>query len=294
MRKPPLPEFDPRAPRKAQANLEALGAYIQANGGGPAGPEADRRRAARRRPGPRRRAVPAQLLLVPQLHRSRRRAVVGQVRPDAGPGQRRADLHRDAHRAAEHAQVLRPAAHAGGEEGHHRLRQVGRRAATTTPAATRSAGSARRPRASIAFIVGLAAMIGFACGWERSHDHLARRSDTRRAATHSPTRPAELERHVAEQLAAAGRRASTTSRSCTTPPSGRSRAPGRRSAPSARSRCGSSSRRSAGLAFLAAFLFWPLRVRARPATPGYWVYAALHAADRRARSAWPCSRWASR
>src|SRR4051812_5929685 len=80
--------------------------------------------ASRRRPGPRWRAVPSQLLLVPQLHRSRRCAVVGQVRPEPGPGERDADLHGDAVRPAEHAQVLRPAAHAGGEGGHHRLHHV--------------------------------------------------------------------------------------------------------------------------------------------------------------------------
>ena len=79
-RKPPLPIFDPDT-EEGQANLDALGAYIQANGGGPTAPGGTRRGAARRRPGARRRAVPAQLRVVPQLHRPRRRAVVGQVRP---------------------------------------------------------------------------------------------------------------------------------------------------------------------------------------------------------------------
>ena len=38
-RKPPLPIFDPDT-EEGQANLDALGAYIQANGGGPTRPEA--------------------------------------------------------------------------------------------------------------------------------------------------------------------------------------------------------------------------------------------------------------
>ena len=81
----------------------------------------------------------------------------GKFAPTLDPATESADLHRDAHRPAEHAEVLRPPAHAGGEEGHHRLHQVGARRTTTTPAATRWAASARCPRASIAFIVGLAA-----------------------------------------------------------------------------------------------------------------------------------------
>ena len=39
MRKPPLPIFDPDT-EEGQANLDALGAYVQANGGGPTRPEA--------------------------------------------------------------------------------------------------------------------------------------------------------------------------------------------------------------------------------------------------------------
>ena len=38
-RKPPRPEFDPDTP-PGRANLEALGAYVQANGGGPQTPSA--------------------------------------------------------------------------------------------------------------------------------------------------------------------------------------------------------------------------------------------------------------
>ncbi|TQM14135.1 c-type cytochrome [Pseudonocardia kunmingensis] len=40
MRKPPLPQFDPSTEEGA-ANLDALGAFIQANGGGPTRPGAD-------------------------------------------------------------------------------------------------------------------------------------------------------------------------------------------------------------------------------------------------------------
>jgi ubiquinol-cytochrome c reductase cytochrome c subunit len=38
LRKPPLPVFDPETP-EGQANLDALGAFIQANGGGPVRPD---------------------------------------------------------------------------------------------------------------------------------------------------------------------------------------------------------------------------------------------------------------
>ena len=72
----------------------------------------------------------------------------GKFAPTLDPASESADLRGDAHRAAEHAEVHRQAAHPGGEEGHHRLHQVGRAATTTTPAATRSAGSARCPKAS--------------------------------------------------------------------------------------------------------------------------------------------------
>ena len=39
VRKPPLPQFDPETP-EGQENLDALGAYVQANGGGPHRPDA--------------------------------------------------------------------------------------------------------------------------------------------------------------------------------------------------------------------------------------------------------------
>ena len=39
-RKPPRPEFDPTTP-EGEANLDALGAFIQANGGGPTRPDAE-------------------------------------------------------------------------------------------------------------------------------------------------------------------------------------------------------------------------------------------------------------
>ena len=85
--------------------------------------------AARQRRGPRRRPVPAELLVVPQLHRQGRRAVVGQVRARPGDGRARADLYRDADRSAEHAEVLRPAAVTGREARHRRLRPDGHRSA---------------------------------------------------------------------------------------------------------------------------------------------------------------------
>ena len=73
-----------KAPIYDEHQVDALGAYVQANGGGPTVPRdangAWPERPARRRRRPRRRPVPAQLRVVPQLHRQGRRAVVGQVR----------------------------------------------------------------------------------------------------------------------------------------------------------------------------------------------------------------------
>ena len=74
-----------------EAQIDALGAYIQANGGGPT---VVRRRKRTGRPGvaahgerrgPRRRPVPAQLRVLPQLHRQGRRAVLRQVRTRPQP-----------------------------------------------------------------------------------------------------------------------------------------------------------------------------------------------------------------
>ncbi len=96
----PAMRGEAQAPRKApifdEAQIDAIGAYVQANGGGPTvvrNPDGSLRDAvaARQRPGPRRRLVPSQLRLVPQLHRQGRRAVVGQVRARPGRGQRAAD-----------------------------------------------------------------------------------------------------------------------------------------------------------------------------------------------------------
>ncbi|CAA9261482.1 MAG: Ubiquinol-cytochrome C reductase, diheme cytochrome cc subunit, partial [uncultured Corynebacteriales bacterium] len=76
----------------------------------------------RREPGRGRRAVPAQLRLLPQLRRPRRRPLGGQVRPADGPGERPHDLDRDAHRPAEHAGLRGQPAHRGAEAGDHQLR----------------------------------------------------------------------------------------------------------------------------------------------------------------------------
>ncbi len=69
------PQFD-------EAQIDALGAYVQANGGGPLVPRDANGQIAdgvadRRRRRPRRRPVPAELRVLPQLHRQGRRAVVG-------------------------------------------------------------------------------------------------------------------------------------------------------------------------------------------------------------------------
>ena len=85
----PAMRGEAQAPQKPaqfdEAQIDALGAYVQANGGGPTVPRDAERPgrtgiAARRRRRPRRRPVPAELRVLPQLHRQRRRAVLGQVR----------------------------------------------------------------------------------------------------------------------------------------------------------------------------------------------------------------------
>ena len=68
-------------------------------------------RGCRRQPGRRRRAVPAQLLVLPRLRRRRRRAVLRQVRAVAARRHRPADLGGDADRPAEHAGLRRQPAH---------------------------------------------------------------------------------------------------------------------------------------------------------------------------------------
>ena len=116
--------------------------------------------ADRHRPGPRRRPVPPQLRVVPQLHRQGRCPVLRQVRAWSDGRQPHRDLHRDADRPAEHAQVLRPTAVAGGEEGHRRLRPDGGphpesgwlRAGWLRPA----------PEGMAIWIIGMVAVIGVA------------------------------------------------------------------------------------------------------------------------------------
>ena len=91
---PPAACRPPRTARRCRARsrsstpeeIDALAAYIQANGGGPVIPED--RPARRRRDRHGRRAVPAELRVLPQLHRPGRRALAGQVRAEPGPGHR--------------------------------------------------------------------------------------------------------------------------------------------------------------------------------------------------------------
>ena len=110
----PLADSGAQAPRKAPVfdplEIQALGAYIQANGGGPRSRSprtAPRRRCATTRRCQGRRAVPAELRVLPQLHRQGRRALAGQVRPRPRTGHRLRDLRRHALRSGEHAEVLR-------------------------------------------------------------------------------------------------------------------------------------------------------------------------------------------
>ena len=133
----------------------------------PSAPSSSQRAAARssRRAGlrndaeiaARRRALPAELRLLPQLHRAGRRPVPGQVRAQPRPGHRRADLGRDAQRAAEHAEVRQRPAHAGGEGGDHPFIQDNK--ATIDPGGYAAGGFGPAPEGLIAFLVGMGAIV---------------------------------------------------------------------------------------------------------------------------------------
>ena len=101
----PLAEQGPQAKRKqtlyTDLEVRKLSAYIQSVGGGPDIPTVDLTDAE---PAARRRALPHQLRLLPQLRRLRRRADLRQVRPRARPGDADPDRLGDA---------LRPRVHAG-------------------------------------------------------------------------------------------------------------------------------------------------------------------------------------
>ena len=75
-------------------------------------------------------------------------------------GQRAADLHRDADRPAEHAEVLRPAAVLRREEGHHRLRQDGTE--ERRPGGYGLGGFGPAPEGMAMWIIGMVAVIGVA------------------------------------------------------------------------------------------------------------------------------------
>ena len=87
-------------------------------------------------------------------------------------------------------------------------------------------------------------------------------------------------------------RSSTTSTSSTTSASGRSPAPGPRSAPSARSPLWFAISALSGLAFIAAFLFWPYEYRS-PVEAGLRDLRGSTRRSSGSRSGSRCSRWAS-
>ena len=137
--------------------IDALGAFVQANGGGPVVPTGSLRR---RRPGSRRRSLPAQLRLMPQLHRTRYRTVLrASTLPPSTEVNRPADLQRDDQRTAEHAQVLRRAADSAGEAGHHRLRAVGMEQGNN-PGGYSLGGFGPVPEGLISWMVGISALVG--------------------------------------------------------------------------------------------------------------------------------------
>ena len=125
-----------------------------------AGPQVPARAACATTPSsPGRRAVPAELRVLPQLHRPGRRAVPGQVRAEPGRGDRHPDLRGDAVRPGEHAEVLRRPA-----DRRRRRRRSSRSSRTTRrrsiPGGLPLGGFGPAPEGLIAFLVGMGAIIG--------------------------------------------------------------------------------------------------------------------------------------
>ena len=100
----------------------------------------------------------------------------GKYAPDLTTPTPAADLHRDADRPAEHAEVLRSPAVAGGEEGHRRLRPDGR-PTRPNPAVTGSAGSAPRRKAWRCGSSAWSPRSGWHCGLGRGHERQRAKAD---------------------------------------------------------------------------------------------------------------------
>ncbi|EUA28079.1 menaquinol-cytochrome c reductase cytochrome c subunit [Mycobacterium xenopi 3993] len=164
----PAVRGEAQAPRKDpifdEAQIEALGAYVQANGGGPTlvrEPDGSLAQKSLRgkdlgRGGDLFRLNCASCHNFTGKGGHCRRVSTRRL----GAGQRAANPCRDAVRAAEHAEVLRPAAVARREERHHRLRQDRHRRA---PARRLRSGRLRScPEGMAMWIIGMVAVIGVA------------------------------------------------------------------------------------------------------------------------------------
>ena len=262
----PAMRGEAQAPRKApifdEHQIDALGAYVQANGGGPTVPRDENGAVAQDSllGGDVARGGDLFRLNCASCHNFTGKGGAlssGKYAPDLGDGRARADLHRDADRPAEHAEVLRPSAHPRGEARHRRLRPRGDRDARPRRLRPRRLRSRARGHGGLDHRDGRRRSAR-QCGSERGHErrrqgHRHARADTAsRSSPPTPSSPRCRARNWSSSAAS-----STASRPSSRSRAGRSRAPRPRSAPSARSSYWLLLGGFSGLALLVVFLFWP-------------------------------------
>ena len=250
------PQFD-------ETQIDALGAYVQANGGGPVVPRADNGQVAQQS------LVGDDVARGGDLFRLNCASChnftgkggalsSGKYAPDLSDAEPGADLHRDADRPAEHAEVLRPSALPRREARHRRLRADGSRDAgprRLRPRRVRTHARRAWPPGSS----GSWPSSGRPCGSEPGHD--ATRRTPPRARTPRPGLPgqpsdAELASMSREELRRARRQARRRRDRLQGSPLAGAGHQGRE----ARRALGgvlASARRPFGLALLLIFLFWP-------------------------------------
>ena len=167
----PAMRGEAQAPRKApifdEAQIDALGAYVQANGGGPLVPRDANGQIAEQSLLGNDVARGGDLfrLNCASCHNFTGKGGAlssGKYAPDARAGHARADLHRDADRPAEHAQVLRPPARPRRRSATSSPTCASRRTARRTPAATASAASDPSSEGMAIWIIGMVAVIAVA------------------------------------------------------------------------------------------------------------------------------------
>ena len=134
--------------------IDALGAFIQSNGGGPSRSRRQPADDAERRQG--RRAVPAELRLLPQLHRSRAAPC---PRASTRPASTRPPTRRSTRAMLSGPENMpkfsRRPADPGREEGDHRFIQNNK--ATIAPGGYDLGGFGPAPEGLVAFLVGMGA-----------------------------------------------------------------------------------------------------------------------------------------